>query len=92
MVTHSAGDATRFLTVTDCAEILNLEVADVTGLVESGELPAIRVSSQWRIERKVLETYIESLYEEQRRRALWEQSDFASITELSGGSIKRPGH
>jgi excisionase family DNA binding protein len=91
MASPSAGDAARFLTVTDCAEILNVEVADVSGLLESGELPAIKVGAQWRIEREVLEAYIASLYEEQRRRALWEQSDFASLAELSGGTILRPG-
>jgi excisionase family DNA binding protein len=91
MVSHSADDAARFLTVADCAEILNVEVADVAALVESGELPAIRVGAQWRVERDVLESYIASLYEQQRRRALWEQSDFASLAELSGGTILRPG-
>ncbi|GAA4176052.1 helix-turn-helix domain-containing protein [Gryllotalpicola koreensis] len=91
MISHSAGDAARFLTTADCAEILNVEIADVTSLVETGELPAIKVGAQWRIEREVLESYIASLYEEQRRRALWEQSDFASLAELSGGTIIRPG-
>ncbi|WP_344792559.1 helix-turn-helix domain-containing protein [Gryllotalpicola daejeonensis] len=86
MTFHSAGDAARFLTTADCAEILNVEVADVTALLETGELPAIKVGAQWRIEREVLESYIASLYEDQRRRALWEQSDFASLAEFSGGS------
>jgi excisionase family DNA binding protein len=82
----------RFLTVADTAEILNVEVADVMALVRSGELPAIRVGAagQWRIERAVLETYIEAMYEEARRRALWEGSDFANIPELSGGRIIKP--
>jgi excisionase family DNA binding protein len=91
MVSQPYGDAARFLTVADCAEILNVEVADVTARLESGELPAIRIGAQWRIERNVLESYIASLYELQRRRALWEQSDFASLAELSGGTIIRPG-
>ncbi|HEY0247561.1 MAG TPA: helix-turn-helix domain-containing protein [Gryllotalpicola sp.] len=91
MVSQSADDAGRFLTVVDCAEILNVEAEDVAALLESGELPAIRVSEQWRVEREVLETYITELYEQQRRRALWEQSDFASLAELSGGTILRPG-
>lgn len=91
MVSHSASGAARFLTVADCAEVLNLEVAEVTDLVDSGELPAIRVAAQWRIERDVLESYIAELYEQQRRRALWQQSEFASLVELSGGVILRPG-
>jgi excisionase family DNA binding protein len=91
MTSLAAGDAARFLTVADAAEILNVEVAEVAAVVDSGELPAIRVGSQLRIERRVLESYIAALYEQQRRRALWEQSDFASLAELSGGTIIRPG-
>lgn len=83
MVSQFAGGAARFLTVADCADVLNVEVADVLTLLDSGELPAIRVGTRWRIERTVLETFIAELYEQQRRRALWEQSDFASIAELS---------
>jgi excisionase family DNA binding protein len=85
MVSHFARGAARFLTVADCAEVLNVEIADVTSLVESGELPAIRVGAHWRVERDVLESYIAELYEQQRRRALWDQSDFASIAELTVG-------
>ena len=81
----------RFLTVADAAELLNVQAADVQALVKSGELPAIRIgdSGKWRIERIVLEAYIEALYEESRRRSLWEQSDFASIPELSAGQPRR---
>lgn len=91
MVSQFAAGATRFLTVADCAEILNVEAADVVALLDSGELPAIRLSGQWRIEREVLESYIAELYEQQRRRALWEQSDFASLAELSAGAIVELG-
>ncbi|HWU60010.1 MAG TPA: helix-turn-helix domain-containing protein [Microbacteriaceae bacterium] len=85
-------DVGRFLTVADTAEILNVEAKDVLALLRTGELPAIQVgkSGQWRIERAVLETYIEAMYEESRRKALWEQSDFANIPELSGGRIIKP--
>lgn len=81
----------RFLTVADTAEILNVLPADVLTLLHSGELPAIRVGAagKWRIERIVLESYIEAMYEESRRRSLWQQSDFANIPELSGGTIIR---
>ena len=89
-MSQSAGDAARFLTAADCAEILNVEVADVTGLLETGELPAIKIGAHWRVEREVLESYIGSLYEQQRRHALWEQSDFASLAEITGGTIRRP--
>jgi excisionase family DNA binding protein len=93
-MTDDAPDAAlRFLTLADAAEVLNVEVADVHALVTSGELPAIRVgkAGQWRIERVVLEGYIDAMYEENRRRTLWEQSDFGNIPELSGGTVIRPG-
>jgi excisionase family DNA binding protein len=92
MSTEAPEPLGRFLTVADTAEILNVAPADVLALVRSSELPAIRVGStgKWRIERSVLESYIEAMYEESRRRSLWEQSDFASIPELSGGTVIRP--
>lgn len=92
MSSDSTDAVGRFLTVADTAEILSVEAADVMALLRSGELPAIRVGSsgQWRIERTVLETYIDAMYEEARRRALWDQSDFANIPELSSGRIIKP--
>jgi hypothetical protein len=90
--------AGRFLTLADTADILALTVSQVRALVRTGELPAIRISQaesarqvHWRVERVVLESFIEARYEEARRVALWEQSDFANIPELSGGTIIRPG-
>ncbi len=85
-------DVTRFLTVADAAEVLNVAPSEVVGLIETGELPAIRVGrpGAWRIERVELEAYIAAMYEETRRRALWEQSDLAAIPELSGGRIVWP--
>lgn len=79
------GSLGRFLTLADTAEILNISVSEANSLVQSGELPAIQVGSQgrWRVERDVLETYIEAMYEEARRLSLWNQSDFASIVELN---------
>ena len=74
----------RFLTLADTAEILNISASAAYGLVRSGELPAIKLgaSGQWRIERSVLESFIEAKYEEARRMSLWNQSDFASIAEI----------
>jgi hypothetical protein len=82
----------RFLTLADTAEILSISAAAALDLVRTGELPAINIGARgaWRVERVVLESYIESKYEEARRMSLWQQSDFANIPELSGGTIIRP--
>lgn len=77
----------RFLTLADTAEILSVSAKQVLELIRSGELPAIRIgaSKQWRIERSVLESYIAAMYEETRRAALWNQSDYANIAEFTFG-------
>jgi excisionase family DNA binding protein len=77
----------RFLTLADTAEVLSISTKQAYALVRSGELPAIKVgaSGQWRIERTVLESYIEAMYEETRRMNLWHQSDYANIAEFSLG-------
>ncbi|QDZ16474.1 helix-turn-helix domain-containing protein [Humibacter ginsenosidimutans] len=93
MTADRQDDVTRFLTVADTAEVLNVAPSDVVGLIDTGELPAIRVGrpGSWRIERVELEAYIAAMYEETRRRALFEQSDLAAIPELSGGRVIWPG-
>ena len=80
-----AGGLARFLTLADAAELLCISMKQAYGLVHSGELPAIRVGAagHWRIERSVLESYIEAKYEETRRSALWNQSDYANVTAHS---------
>jgi excisionase family DNA binding protein len=79
----------RFLTLADTAEILNVSARQVYTLVRSGELPAIKVgaSGHWRIERRVLESYIDAMYEQSRLISQWNQAEFASIPELSDGRI-----
>ncbi|HWH25759.1 MAG TPA: helix-turn-helix domain-containing protein [Pseudolysinimonas sp.] len=74
----------RFLTVADVAEILNVSASQAYALVRSGELPAIKVggSGHWRVERTVLEGYISGKYEENRRRGMWNESEFAELPEL----------
>jgi excisionase family DNA binding protein len=92
MTTHGAGDEIgRFLTVADAAELLAVDVATVDELIRSGELPAIRVGSSgpWRVERTQLEVWIEEQYEQTRRHALWNQGEFANVTELSGVRSER---
>ena len=91
-MTHSdpAGLA-RFLTLADVATVLAISVHQAYALVRSGELPAIKIgaSGQWRVERAVLESYIEAKYEETRRMSLWNQSDFASIAEIPRDQFPR---
>ena len=75
----------RFLTLADTAEVLNISAGQAYALVRSGELPAIKVGGrgQWRVERTVLESYIEAKYEESRRIGLWNQADYAALPEYS---------
>ena len=84
-VIDNAGWLGRFLTLADTAEVLNISASQVYTLVRSGELPAIKVGGrgQWRIERTVLEGYIEGKYEEARRLALWNQSEYSQLPEYS---------
>ncbi len=82
----------RFLTLADTAEILNISASQAYALVRSGELPAIKIggSGHWRIERDRLEHYIADKYEENRRRGLWNQAEFADIPELFAPVSARP--
>jgi excisionase family DNA binding protein len=57
----------RFLQLADVAEILNISPRQAYALVNSGDLLAIRVGSQWRIEASELEDYIQRKYEETRQ-------------------------
>lgn len=81
----------RFLTLADTAELLNISAKQAYALVHSGELPAIKIGAggQWRVERTVLESYIEAMYEETRRMNLWNQSDYDNLTELSFGEPRK---
>ncbi len=60
--------APRFLSLTDVAEVLNISASQTYALVRSGELPAIKIGGrgQWRVERSVLEEYIQRCYAETR--------------------------
>lgn len=85
-MTSSADGPGRFLTLAETAEVLNISVHQAYGLVRSGELPAIKIGSggQWRVERSVLESFIEAKYEESRRMSLWNQGSFSDdLPELT---------
>lgn len=74
----------RFLTLTDTADVLNVSASQAYALVRSGELPAIKVGGQghWRVERQVLESYIEAKYEEARRLSRWHHTEPVEVSEL----------
>jgi len=54
----------RFLTLADVAEILNVAPAQVYTLVRNGELSAIKIGArgQWRVEISALEDFISDMY------------------------------
>ncbi len=82
-----SGDALgRFLTLAETAEVLNVSASQAYALVRSGELPAIKIGAagHWRVERVELEAYIDAKYEESRRRAHWNQSEYELLPELRG--------
>jgi len=75
----------RFFTLADTADMLAISLSQAYALVRSGELPAIKIggNGHWRVERTVLDAYIAGKYEENRRRALWQQAEYADVAEFS---------
>ncbi len=61
----------RFLTLAEVCETLSISSAQGYAIVRSGELPAIQIGKrhQWRVEREVLEGYIQGKYAEQQEAA-----------------------
>ena len=59
-------DGPRFLTLNDVAEVLNTSLAQVSALVQRGEIRALKIGGrgQWRIERDELEAFIQRMYAE----------------------------
>ncbi|USQ78709.1 helix-turn-helix domain-containing protein [Ornithinimicrobium faecis] len=58
----------RFLTLTDVAETLNVSMAQTKALVRSGALPALKIGGRgvWRVEASMLEDYIQRMYAQTR--------------------------
>jgi excisionase family DNA binding protein len=58
----------RFLRLSDVADVLNISESQTYALVRSGDLSAIKIGGrgQWRVERTALETYIKRMYDETR--------------------------
>lgn len=61
--------SSRFLTLADVADVLNISSSQTYALVRTGDLKAIKVGGrgQWRVERTELEKYIERMYDETQR-------------------------
>ncbi|MBC7441799.1 MAG: helix-turn-helix domain-containing protein [Ramlibacter sp.] len=81
-------DETLELVRTGELPAIRLGTATATTPGQDGSTPG--PAGVWRVERVVLESFIEAKYEEARRMSLWQQSDFGNIPELSGGTIIRP--
>lgn len=81
-----------FLTLGEVARMLRVDEGEVALLLESGELPGIRIGtrSEWRIERRILDTWLEAKYEESRRSALWQGFDYGSLADLDPAPRSRP--
>ncbi len=62
---HLMAVESRFLPLTDVAELLNVSIAQARALVRSGDLRAIKVGGrgQWRVEKSEIEAYIQRMYE-----------------------------
>mgnify|MGYP003351935987 FL=1 len=56
--------SSRFLTLADVADILNVSGSQAYALVRSGELPGIKIGGrgQWRVEATALEDFIAQQY------------------------------
>jgi len=56
----------RFLTLADVAEVLNISSSQVYALVRNKDLEAIKIGGrgQWRVERARLEDYIDRMYKQ----------------------------
>ncbi|WP_088290843.1 helix-turn-helix domain-containing protein [Kineosporia sp. A_224] len=77
----------RFLLLADVAEQLNINVRHARALVQTGELPAIKVGGrgQWRVEASEFEAYIQRKYAETK--ALLEERGTLgrSVDEVAAG-------
>jgi excisionase family DNA binding protein len=76
----------RFLRLSEVAEILNISESQVRALVTRGDLLGIQIGGrrQWRVERSVLEAYIQERYAEARRQAQDHPTEVADAIRDSG--------
>lgn len=62
-------EQSRFIPLSDLAEILSISASQAYALVRRGDLRAIKIGGrgQWRVERAELEVYISRMYDESAR-------------------------
>jgi excisionase family DNA binding protein len=62
--------ASRFLTLADVTEILNVSMPQAYALVHNGDLRGMQIGgrNQWRVSQDDLEEYIQRMYDETERR------------------------
>lgn len=79
----------RFLTVTDVAEVLNVSAAQAYALVRCGDLPAVKIGGrgQWRVEQTQLEGYIRRLYDDTAQFIAEHPFSRAEVHEVSHSSV-----
>ncbi|MFT4234980.1 MAG: DNA-binding protein [Microbacterium sp.] len=77
---------TRFLALSQVAEVLGIEIEEVTALIHQGRLRGALLGSpaRWQVERASVDEYLDDQFEESRRMALWRESNEASFPELWG--------
>ena len=73
-----------YLSLTDVALALDVRVRDIVQLIDDGELAGIVVGGHQRVTQAALEQYLADQHEQQRRAALWQESQTASVIDLFG--------
>jgi len=81
----------RLFAPAQVAELLSIDVDSVMRLAREGAVQAVRVGEPpvWRIDAASVNAYLEAQAEDGRRRALWAESQNASLPEVWGqpGSV-----
>lgn len=87
-MTKPAASVRQHLAPAQVAELLQLGIDEVIGLVQEGQLRGAQLGSpaRWRIEEASIEEYLAEQSEVARRMALWRQSQTASFPEVWGTS------
>lgn len=82
-------DLTRFLSVVDVAEILDVDVPSVNELVKSGELASLRVGDHGpvRIELSQLEAFIAHRYEAEAQLLRLRQAEYSNVSDFTNGRL-----